>query len=113
MFCNKMWQATRFGLMKLSPGFKRIEPVVPASKPDAWILSRLAFAIAESNAGFETYDFNRATTAIYNFWLYDFCDTYIEWVKPNLSKNTAADKQAKTENVLCACLDGGLRLISP
>lgn len=47
------------------------------SNMELWILSRLAFAIDQCNVGFETYDFAVATTAIYNFWLYDLCDVYL------------------------------------
>jgi valyl-tRNA synthetase len=53
MFCNKMWQATRFGLSKLSDGFKPSLPIIPGSTPDAWIISRLARAVIDANAGFE------------------------------------------------------------
>lgn len=44
---------------------------------ELWILSRLAYAIDQCNSGFEGYDFAVATTAIYNFWLYDLCDVYL------------------------------------
>ena len=44
---------------------------------DQWILSRLSYAVDASNVGFETYDFVKTTTAIYNFWLYELCDVYL------------------------------------
>ena len=44
---------------------------------DLWILSRLSAATVATNDGFKTYDFPKATTAIYNFWLYDLCDVYL------------------------------------
>ena len=44
---------------------------------DQWILSRLATAEASSNEGFKTYDFPKATTALFNFWLYELCDIYL------------------------------------
>ncbi len=47
------------------------------SGTDRWILSRLASAVEESNAGFKNYHFCQATTACYNFWLYEFCDIYL------------------------------------
>lgn len=47
------------------------------SNMELWILSRLAYAIDQCNSGFEGYDFAVATTAIYNFWLYDLCDVYL------------------------------------
>ena len=44
---------------------------------DQWILSRLADAVQSCQRGFEQYDFPLATTATYNFWLYDLCDIYL------------------------------------
>ncbi len=44
---------------------------------DQWILSRLTEAVTLSNQGFREYDFPTATTAIYNFWLYELCDVYL------------------------------------
>ena len=44
---------------------------------DRWILSRLSEAVELCNKGFATYDFPTATTACYNFWLYELCDVYL------------------------------------
>lgn len=44
---------------------------------DVWIVSRLSLAVELSNTGFENYDFQSATTACYNFWLYELCDWYL------------------------------------
>ena len=49
---------------------------------DCWILSRLGVAIQECNAGFKEYNFPQATTALFNFWLYELCDVYLEVIKP-------------------------------
>ena len=49
---------------------------------DRWILSRLALAVEECNAGFREYNFPKATTALFNFWLYELCDVYLEVIKP-------------------------------
>jgi len=40
-------------------------------------LSRLSYAERTSNEGFRNYDFPSATTAMYNFWLYELCDVYL------------------------------------
>ncbi|VDN22806.1 unnamed protein product [Dibothriocephalus latus] len=47
------------------------------SGTDQWILSCLAHAVQECNTGFKEYLFPRATTACFNFWLYEFCDVYL------------------------------------
>jgi valyl-tRNA synthetase len=49
---------------------------------DNWILSRLAFCVIQSNEGMEKYNFRQVTSSVYNFWLYEFCDIYLEKVKP-------------------------------
>jgi len=79
---------------------------------DLWILSRLRYAVETCNAGFQTYDFPAATTACYNFWLYDLCDIYLEYLKPVFSGDNANAINI-ARNVLYTSLDVGLRLISP
>ena len=41
------------------------------------MLSRVSYAAKICDAGFAEYDFNSATTACYNLWLYDLCDVYL------------------------------------
>ena len=72
----------------------------------------LALAVEQTNTGFAEYNFPQATSALYNFWLYDLCDVYLEYLKPVFSSSDAgASLTART--VLYTCLDTGLRLISP
>uniref|UniRef100_A0A914SHM4 valine--tRNA ligase n=1 Tax=Parascaris equorum TaxID=6256 RepID=A0A914SHM4_PAREQ len=59
-----------------------------------------------------SYAFHQATSAMYNFWLYDFCDIYIEGSKPVLL-NGGANVVSTTRQILYTCVDTGLRLISP
>ena len=92
-------------------GMIRLKPA-PLTSMDRWILSRLAFASEECNEAFEKYDFPKATTALYNFWLYELCDVYLEYLKPVFLNGTAGDVST-ARHVLTACLDAGLRLISP
>ena len=44
---------------------------------DRWILSKMTYAIEQADIGFKNYDFQTATTACYNFWLYELCDWYL------------------------------------
>ncbi|KAK3747841.1 hypothetical protein QZH41_015985 [Actinostola sp. cb2023] len=114
-FCNKLWNATKFALAGLGDDF------VPNPKPellgneslmDRWILSRLSNAEQSSNEGFANYDFPIATTAMYNFWLYELCDVYLESLKPVLQGNDP--EVIKTaRNTLFTCLENGLILLSP
>ena len=54
----------------------------PLAHMDRWILSRLVVAVEACRAGFETYNFPQATSALHNFWLYELCDVYLEYLKP-------------------------------
>eukprot|EP00080_Pristionchus_pacificus_P004401 PDM64421.1 vars-2 [Pristionchus pacificus] len=114
-FCNKIWQAVRFTLMQLGEGFKPADKfTVPsgASPVHRWILSRLSATVAACNNAFETYTFPQATSAIYDFWLYDFCDIYLEAVKPVINGGNA-DAIKATREVLHVCTTEGLALLSP
>merc|ERR1712025_276530 len=92
------------GILQASPA--------PISPMDRWILSRMAYATEQVNTGFMEYNFPQATTALYNFWLYELCDVYLECLKPIFQGNdTSAALSARA--VLYLCLDSGLRLISP
>ncbi|KAJ8686683.1 hypothetical protein QAD02_022477 [Eretmocerus hayati] len=82
------------------------------SSIDLWMLSRLSHAAKICDEGFAQYDFNAATTACYNLWLYDLCDVYLECLKPVFQSGTEKQKQA-AQRVLFKTLDTGLRLLSP
>src|SRR5690349_15941478 len=51
---------------------------------DQWILSRLSECVQRVDRGFMAYHFQQVTTALHTFWLYEFCDVYLESVKPVL-----------------------------
>ena len=96
------------------PGGVGILAPQPAAltKMDRWILSRLREATVACNEGLSSYNFPQATTALYNFWLYELCDVYLEYLKPVFQgSNVRAILTAR--HVLYLCLDGALRLISP
>ncbi|PAA55654.1 hypothetical protein BOX15_Mlig030791g2 [Macrostomum lignano] len=113
-FCNKMWQAVRYVLMCLGDSFQLPETRLPhriGSSLDQWILSRLTYTVRAIDKGLEAYDFQSATTACYNFWLYDFCDVYLEYSKLAL-KDPEYDADL-IRHTLYICCDTGLRLAHP
>uniref|UniRef100_A0A673LL95 Valine--tRNA ligase n=1 Tax=Sinocyclocheilus rhinocerous TaxID=307959 RepID=A0A673LL95_9TELE len=115
-FCNKLWNAVKFAMRTLGEGFVPWEKLCGSeSVSDRWILSRLSAAVALCDSGFQAYDFPAITTAIYNFWLYELCDIYLESVKPVLSRtDSEGQKQADIcRQTLYTCLEVGLRLLSP
>uniref|UniRef100_A0AAQ5ZXB7 Valine--tRNA ligase n=1 Tax=Amphiprion ocellaris TaxID=80972 RepID=A0AAQ5ZXB7_AMPOC len=113
-FCNKLWNAVKFAMKTLGDNFV---PLEKESVSDRWILSRLSAAVGLCDAGFKAYDFPGITTAIYNFWLYELCDVYLESVKPVFSKaeeDSTSQRQALVcRQTLYTCLEVGLRLLSP
>ena len=80
-FINKVWNASRFVLMKLD-GFKEEDYTLDNLKvEDKWILDKLNSTIKDVTKHMDKYDFNLAGSAIYEFaWSY-FCDKYIELSK--------------------------------
>uniref|UniRef100_A0A6Q2Y555 valine--tRNA ligase n=1 Tax=Esox lucius TaxID=8010 RepID=A0A6Q2Y555_ESOLU len=113
-FCNKLWNAVKFAMRSLGDSF------VPSEKEgvsDRWVLSRLCAAVGLCNAGFQAYDFPAITTAIYNFWLYELCDVYLECVKPVFSRaeedSVSQSQAAVCRQTLYTCLETGLRLLAP
>ncbi|AWO96362.1 putative valine--tRNA ligase-like isoform 3 [Scophthalmus maximus] len=119
-FCNKLWNAVKFSMKSLGDNFVPSEKAQLCSEEcvsDRWILSRLSAAVGLCDAGFKAYDFPAITTAIYNFWLYELCDIYLESLKPVFSKaeeDGASQRQALvSRQSLYTCLEVGLRLLSP
>jgi valyl-tRNA synthetase len=117
-FCNKMWNAVKFSLNVLGDNFvpSTVDELTLSPSGDnimeVWILSRLAAAVGESNKGFHDYDFPTVTTAIYNFWLYELCDVYLEYLKPIMYGDNE-ERKTLCRNVLYTCLETGLRLLNP
>ncbi|MFH1881157.1 MAG: valine--tRNA ligase [Planctomycetota bacterium] len=109
-FCNKLWNASRFALMNL-------EGLDPAKfdpdkmdVTDRWILSRLAKTISEVTESLDNFKYSEPLAGLYRFFWNDFCDWYLEWVKPRMQ-----DEQKKpiAQNVLAFVLDQTLRLLHP
>lgn len=117
-FCNKLWNATRFALLKLQDGFTPLsmeqqEAFVPQSLVEKWVWHRLNETAKQLSSDLENRSFMAATAAVYNFWLYDLCDVYIEAIKPVTEADAEPAARASAQNTLYACLDAGLKLLHP
>ncbi len=112
-FINKMWNASRFVLIRLADVPTDCEAVDPAklSMADKWILSRLSVVIEEASKQLESYRFHEYAKTLYEFAWGDFCDWYVELVKPALNKG--GEDAATTGRVLSWVLDNILRLMHP
>jgi len=119
-FCNKVWNATRFGLTYFGEDFKfsgSLQLDAPFAWEDRWILSKLSACAGKTNQAMQQYEFANATTATYSFFLYELCDVYLELLKPRFyvqdeSPEVLADRQVARE-VLYICLDWSMRLLHP
>jgi valyl-tRNA synthetase len=129
-FANKIWNAARFMFMnvdKIEPGLRPgwtagggcphigITDFNTAALEDRWILSRFNRVAADVNEALATYRFHEAANRIYDFFWGEFCDWYLELIKPRLNFEEGADTAAA--RVACRNLvnlfDASLRLLHP
>jgi valyl-tRNA synthetase len=133
-FANKIWNAARFMFMnvdRVEPGLRPTgvgvgdSPAQPAQagiagcRPitleDRWILSRFNRVAADVNDALKTYRFHEAANRIYDFFWGEFCDWYLELIKPRLNFEEGADTTAA--RAACANLvnlfDASLRMLHP
>ena len=112
-FANKLWNASRFMLMNLQ-GFDR--SFVPKAEDytlaDRWILSRYVRTSAVVTENLEKFELGEAARAIYEFIWGEFCDWYIELVKPRLYAEEG-DSRRTAQYVLGYVLERTLRLLHP
>ncbi len=108
-FANKVWNASRFALGSLEDDHSGRPPVdlTSARFIDRWIVARLAETIASLEQAVDGYHFNTYADTLYHFVWDDFCDNYLEAIKPTIRDD--ADQQV----VLGAVLDAVLRLMHP
>jgi valyl-tRNA synthetase len=119
-FANKLWNACRFVLLRLGDGEPSAATAASSlTLTDRWIVSRTHQVIREVDAALEQYRFDRAADALYHFVWHEFCDWYIEFVKPDLAAprdgatGGEAVRAATARAVLLEVLDTLLRLLHP
>ena len=131
-FANKIWNAARFMFMNVDRiGFvwdvarapspaqptarTGVSAFLPSTLEDRWILSRFNRVAADVNDALKTYRFHEAANRIYDFFWGEFCDWYLELIKPRLNFEEGADKSAA--QAACANLvnmfESALRLLHP
>jgi valyl-tRNA synthetase len=80
-FCNKIWNATRFLLMQDE---SQAKPGEISALEDRWILSRAHKCMTDVQKNLESFRFNDAASSIYSFFWHEYCDWYLEAIKPRL-----------------------------
>jgi valyl-tRNA synthetase len=133
-FANKIWNAARFMFMNVdrigfvweqppsavqvrSPASSRqrngISNFSAATLEDRWILSRFNRVTKEVNDALATFRFHEAANSIYDFFWGEFCDWYLELIKPRLAEG-ADERVARTAcGNLISLFEGSLRLLHP
>ncbi|MDB5556677.1 MAG: valyl-tRNA synthetase, partial [Rhizobium sp.] len=111
-FGTKLWNATRFADMngvKHDPGFRPEDAKLTVNR---WILTELAETVGAVTTGIEQFRFNEAAGALYRFVWNQFCDWYLELLKPIFMGD---DEAAKAEAQACAAyvLDETYKLLHP
>jgi len=126
-FANKIWNAARFMFMNMDrisvarspspakPGSKGVDGFQPKTLEDRWILSRFNGVADYVGQALEEYRFHEAANRIYDFFWGEFCDWYIELIKPRLTFDHSGEK-ANAElacNNLVTLFEAALRLLHP
>jgi valyl-tRNA synthetase len=111
-FVNKIWNAARFSLMHLQQGYPGGEASA-SSLADRWILSRLDQVTRSIAEALDTYRFNDAAGELYQFVWHEFCDWYLEAVKPTLYGKKGDEPAEQTRAVLWNVLKRVLILLHP
>ena len=136
-FANKVWNAARFTLMNLedfaadSPEARQrrlwefatlinredfdtdSQEARPLRLVEAWITSRLQQVCREVAARLNAYEFDLAAHALYQFIWHEFCDWYLELIKPQLYDKQNPAARCHCQGVLLATMSAILRLLHP
>jgi len=129
-FANKIWNAARFMFMNVDRagslgiwGLKEFsqQPICEnwdqsgfsrATLEDRWIDSRFKAALANVEGALEEYRFDAAANEIYDFFWGEFCDWYVELIKPRLMSSDATEVRVACSN-LVMLFEAALRLLHP
>ena len=111
-FANKVWNASRFIMMNLDKAEVPVEMPKNLTQADKWIISKVNNLAKEVTENMESYDLGVAVQKVYDFIWEEFCDWYIEMVKPRLWNDEDTTKAAALwtlKNVLI----NALKLLHP
>jgi valyl-tRNA synthetase len=112
-FVNKLWNASRLTTALLEGKELAIDKVTSSFLPDRWIRSRVRKVAGEVEESINAYRYSEAALTLHSFVWHEFCDWYLELVKPNLyGKVTQFEIQATASTLHTTFLDI-LRLLHP
>ncbi len=112
-FANKVWNASRFIMMNMpEEGIDLTTPPAHLTDADRWILSKSNKLVQNVTENLEKYELGIAADKIYEFIWEEFCDWYIEMVKPRLYNDSDDTKQAALWTLKKVLIDS-LKLLHP
>ena len=111
-FLQKVWSSARF--VEGFFGAERYELRESSlDEADRWILSRLREVVPKVEEAYSTYQFHIAIDLLQKFYWHDFCDQYIEAVKPRLYTPPTEESQAAAKAVLYKVIYAFVRMLAP
>ena len=111
-FANKIWNASRFVMMNLRDEDTKLDGPHDLQMEDRWILSRFNSLASEVTENLDKFELGIAAQKIYDFAWSEFCDWYIEIVKPRLYGDDSSYRTAAIYT-LTEVLKGILKLLHP
>ncbi|MFN7825573.1 MAG: valine--tRNA ligase [Pseudobdellovibrionaceae bacterium] len=117
-FMNKIWNATRYSLGALNDfkvpaqGLKALPNKANLSIFDQWIITKLSHVEKTVEEAMEHDRFSDAAASMYSFTWYEFCDWYLEFIKPIINGPKSPEREA-TQLVLAHVLNRIMRLLHP
>ena len=111
-FANKVWNASRFIMMNLDKAEDKAVDLFELTPADKWILSKLNTLAKDVTENMENFDLGVAVSKIYDFIWEEFCDWYIEMVKPRLYNDEDTTKAAALFTLKTVLIES-LKLLHP
>jgi len=111
-FANKIWNASRFLLMNLDIENIELPNEEELKLEDKWILSKFNSLSKEVTDNLDKFELGVAVSKLYDFIWDNYCDWYIELVKPRLYEKEGSDREV-AQKVLSYVLVGSLKLLHP
>ena len=111
-FANKVWNASRFIMMNLDKAEDKAVDLSGLTPADKWILSKLNTLAKDVTENMENFDLGVAVSKIYDFIWEEFCDWYIEMVKPRLYNDEDTTKAAALFTLKTVLIES-LKLLHP
>jgi valyl-tRNA synthetase len=110
---NKLWNAARLLLSNVALGTLDASNMAEPNPDDKWIRSRLYSCITDTDKALDNYRFNDHANGVYEFFWHEFCDWYLEMIKPRLAEGADSPGRNRALSEAIFVFDQILRLLHP